>query len=161
MQTFEDLTGLSRSTVVRSITELSKVGLLYVQRLQVDKVNEVNCYEILLPVENAKVGGSKMKPPYTADTQPETSSGYTIQELSTGGEGGSKMKPGVVSKLNLYKERDLKKEYKKSTDMLALVEEAYSPHAKPDTTCPKCGMRATLFEVNRYGTCSYCFVKSV
>lgn len=161
MQTFQDMTGLSRSTVVRSIAELSKARLLHVQRLQVDGVNEINCYEILLPVENTKGGGSKMKPPPPAQSQPEMSSGYTVQELPACDGGGSKMKPGVVSKCYLYKERSLKKEYKKSTDTLALVEETHSPHAKPDTACPKCGMPATSFEVQRYGSCSYCFVKSL
>jgi len=136
MQTFEELTGLSRSTVVRSIAELVKAGLLHVQRLKVGDVNEVNCYEILLPVENS--------------TQP-------VENLKGG---SSKMKLGVVSKSNLYKEKNLKKEYKERNDALALIVETHSPNAKPDTTCPMCGIHATSFEVQRYGSCSDCFVKS-
>jgi len=160
MQTFEELTGLSRSTVVRSIAELGKAGLLHVQRLQVDGVNEINSYEILIPVENSKEGSSKMKLPPPARLQAEPPTEHTVQELSTDRGGSSKMKLGVVSKSNLYKERNLKKEYKERNDALALIGETHSPHAKPDTTCPVCGVRATSFEVQRYGTCSDCFVKS-
>ena len=129
MNTFEELTGLSRSSVARAITELGNAGLLHVQRLKIDTVNEVNCYEILLPVENSN-------------------------------EGSSKMKLGVVSKSNLYKEKNLKKEYKERNDALALIVETHSLNAKPDTTCPMCGISATSFEVQRYGSCSHCFVKS-
>ena len=160
MQTFEELTGLSRSTIVRSIAELGKAGLLHVQRLQVDGVNEINSYEILLPVENSKRGSSKMKLPPPARLQSEPPTEHSVQELSTDRGGSSKMKLGVVSKSNLYKERNLKKEYKKSNDALALYVETHDPHAKPDTTCPVCGVRATTFEVQRYGSCSDCFVKS-
>lgn len=167
MQTFEELTGLSRSTVVRSIAELVKAGLLHVQRLKVGDVNEVNCYEILLPVENStlpvensKEGSSKMKLPLPARLQPETLTEHSVQELSTGRGGSSKMKLGVVSKSNLYKEKNLKKEYKERDDALALIVETHSLDANPDTTCPMCGIRATSFEVQRYGSCSHCFVKS-
>lgn len=167
MQTFEELTGLSRSTVVRSIAELVKAGLLHVQRLKVGDVNEVNCYEILLPVENStqpvensKGGSSKMKLPSPARLQSETLTEHSVQELSTGRGGSSKMKLGVVSKSNLYKEKNLKKEYKERNDALALIVETHSLDAKPDTTCPMCGIRATSFEVQRYGSCSDCFVKS-
>jgi len=160
MQTFEELTGLSRSTIVRSIAELGKAGLLHVQRLQVDGVNEINSYQILIPVENSKRGSSKMKLPPPARLQAEPPTEHSVQELSTDRGGSSKMKLGVVSKSNLYKEKNLKKEYKKSNDALALYVETHSPHAKPDTTCPMCGVRATTFEVQRYGSCSDCFVKS-
>ncbi len=34
------------------------------------------------------------------------------------------------------------------------------PHAKPDTKCPECGMRSRAFEVERYGTCAFCWQKS-
>ena len=167
MQTFEELTGLSRSTVVRSIAELVKAGLLHVQRLKVGDVNEVNCYEILLPVENStqpvensKEGSSKMKLPLPARLQSETLTEHSVQELSTGRGGSSKMKLGVVSKSNLYKEKNLKKEYKERNDALALIVETHSLDAKLDTTCPMCGIRAASFEVQRYGSCSHCFVKS-
>ena len=33
------------------------------------------------------------------------------------------------------------------------------PHAKPDTNCPECGMRSRAFEVERYGTCAFCWQK--
>ena len=33
------------------------------------------------------------------------------------------------------------------------------PHAKPDTKCPECGMRSRAFEVERYGTCAFCWMK--
>jgi hypothetical protein len=33
------------------------------------------------------------------------------------------------------------------------------PHAKPDTNCPECGMRSRAFEVERYGTCAFCWMK--
>jgi len=160
MQTFEELTGLSRSTIVRSIAELGKAGLLHVQRLQVDGVNEINSYQILIPLENSKRGSSKMKLPPPARLQSEPPTEHSVQELSTDRGGSSKIELGVVSKSNLYKEKNLKKEYKKRTDALALYVETYDPNAKPDTTCPMCGVRATTFEVQRYGSCSDCFVKS-
>ncbi|NDF98924.1 MAG: hypothetical protein EB101_08375 [Chitinophagia bacterium] len=124
MNTFEDLTGLSRSSVARAITELGNAGLLHVQKLKIDNVNEINCYEILLPVENSdkpvensNEGSSKMKLPHTQSSQAENKTAHTVQELSTGEGGSSKMKLGVVLKSNLYKEK-----YKDQTRLVQRVE---------------------------------------
>ena len=87
------------------------------------------------PVENLKGGSSKMKLPPPARLQSETPIEHSVQELSTDRGGSSKMKLGVVSKSNLYKEKNLKKEYKERNDALALIVETHSPNAKPDTTC--------------------------
>ena len=162
MNTFEELTGLSRSSVARAITELGNAGLLNVQRLKIDTVNEVNCYEILLPVENSNEGSSKMKLPPTKSSQAENKTAHTVQELSTGEGGSSKMKLGVVLKRNLYKEKYKEKKLKKEPDKLALVEnhDPVVTDAKPDMACPTCGVPSTQFELQRYGSCQFCFVKS-
>lgn len=162
MNTFEELTGLSRSSVARAITELGNAGLLHVQRLKIDTVNEVNCYEILLPVENSNEGSSKMKLPPTKSLQAENKTAHTVQELSTREGGSSKIELGVVLKRNLYKEKYKEKKLKKGSDELALVEnhDPVVADAKPDTACPTCGVPSTQFELQRYGSCQFCFVKS-
>ena len=35
----------------------------------------------------------------------------------------------------------------------------YNPNAKPDTTCPACGMLSRAFEIERWGMCSFCWQK--
>ena len=169
MNTFEELTGLSRSSVARAITELGNAGLLHVQKLKIDNVNEINCYEILLPVENSdkpvensNEGSSKMKLPPTKSSQAENKTAHTVQELSTGEGGSSKIELGVVLKSNLYKEKYKERKLKKEPDKLALVEnhDPVVAEAKPDMACPTCGVPSTQFELQRYGSCQFCFVKS-
>lgn len=169
INTFEDLTGLSRSSVARAITELGNAGLLHVQKLKIDNVNEINCYEILLPVENSdkpvensNKGSSKMKLPPTKSSQAENKTEHTVQELSTGEGGSSKMKLGVVLKSNLYKEKYKEKKLKKDSDELALVEnhDPVVAESIADIPCPICGVPSTQFELQRYGCCQFCFVKS-
>jgi len=134
MNTFEELAGLSRSSVARAITELGSAGLLHVQRLKIA----------------------------TKSSQAKNKTEHTVQELSTGEEGSSKMKLGVVLKSNLYKEKYKEKKLKKEPDKLALVEnhDPVVAEAKPDTACPTCGVPSTQFELQRYGCCQFCFVKS-
>ena len=115
LQTFEMQSGLSRSSVVRAIAELVKAELLDVKRIKVGDLNEINSYQILLPMQKEVKAIPKIAPSTLSHLQSQT---------------------------------------------IKNVEKSVSG-SQLDTNCPQCGLITNMNEINRYGTCSFCYVKSL